>query len=76
MPISPNPSTDKRLRVRRSEAPAYLGISQRQIDYRIANKELRTVRDGDGVFITMAELRRYSTTNHPPIRNKMRKEAK
>ena len=75
MPISRNVATDKRLRVRRSEAPAYLGISQRQLDYRIANKELRTVRDGDAVFISMAELRRYALTNHPPIRNKARKEA-
>lgn len=71
---SPNLANNKRLRVRRSEAPAYLGISQRQLDYRIANKEIRTVRDGDAVFITMAELRRYATTNHPPIRNKTRKE--
>jgi len=75
MPNSPDFQTDKRLRVRRSEAPAYLGISQRQLDYRIANKEIRTVRDGDAVFITVAELRRYATTNHPPIRNKARKEA-
>jgi hypothetical protein len=75
MPDSPDFRTDKRLRVRRSEAPAYLGISQRQLDYRIANKEIRTVRDGGAVFITVAELRRYATTNHPPIRNKTRKEA-
>jgi hypothetical protein len=72
---SPDRPTDKRLRVRRSEAPSYLGISQRQLDYRIANKELRTVRDGDAVFIPMAEHRRYASTNHPPIRNKARKEA-
>jgi len=75
MPDSPDFRTEKRLRVRRSEAPEYLGISQRQVDYRIANKEIRTVRDGDAVFISMAELRRYATTNHPPIRNKARKEA-
>jgi hypothetical protein len=75
MPDSADLPTDKRLRVRRSEANAYLGISQRQIDYRIARKELRTVRDGDGVFITIAELRRYASTNHPPIRDKARKEA-
>ena len=68
-------SSNKRLRVRRSEAPSYLGISQRQLDYRIASKEIRTVRDGDAVFISMAELRRYASTNHPPIRDKARKEA-
>lgn len=70
-----NMSTDKRLRVRRSEAPSFLGISLRQLDYRISQKEIRTVRDGDAVFITMAELRRYATANHPPIRDKARKEA-
>lgn len=75
MPSSPDLPSDKRLRVRRSEAPAYLGISQRQLDYRIASKEIRTVRDGDAVFITIAELRRYATTNHPPLRDKSRKEA-
>jgi hypothetical protein len=75
MPDSPDFRTERRLRVRRSEAPEYLGISQRQLDYRIANKEIRTVRDGDAVFISMAELRRYASTNHPPIRNKARKEA-
>jgi hypothetical protein len=75
MPDSPDLPTDKRLRVSRSEAPAYLGISQRQLDYRIASKEIRTVRDGDAVFISMAELRRYATTNHPPIRNKAHKKA-
>lgn len=75
MPISPNVETEKRLRVRRSEAPEYLGISQRQLDYRIASKEIRTVRDGNAVFIALAELRRYATTNHPPIRQKSRKEA-
>ena len=76
MTDSPDLSTNKRLRVRRFEAPAYLGISQRQLDYRIAQKEIRTVRDGDAVFILMSELRRYATTNHPPIRKKARKEAK
>jgi len=75
MPDSPDFRTNKRLRIRRSEAPEYLGISQRQLDYRIASKEIRTVRDGDAVFISMAELRRYATTNHPPIRKKARKEA-
>lgn len=75
MPDSPDFRSDKRLRVRRSEAPEYLGISQRQLDYRIANKEILTVRDGDAVFISMAELRRYATTNHPPVRKKARKEA-
>lgn len=76
MADSPDFRNDKRLRVKRTKAPGYLDISLRQLDYRIANKEIRTVRDGDAVFITMAELRRYATTNHPPIRNKARKEAK
>ena len=75
MPDSPDHPTDKRLRVRRSKAPEYLGISLRQLDYRIANKEIQTVRDGDAVFIVMAELRRYATTNHPPIAKRARKEA-
>lgn len=73
---SPQLQQDKRLRVRRSEAPAYLGISLRQLDYRIANKEIKTVRDGDSVFIGMAELRRYASTNHAPIRHKAGKEAR
>ncbi len=75
MSQTPDVNTDKRLRVRRSEAPDYLGISQRQLDYRISRREIRTVRDGDAVFITMAELRRYASTSHPPIRRKARMEA-
>jgi hypothetical protein len=72
----PDLTTDRRLRVRRSAAPWLLGISARQLDYRIANGEIKTIRDGRAVFIAMSELRRYALTNHLPIRRKPRAASK
>lgn len=76
MTTPPDLMTDRRLRVRRSAAPWLLGISARQLDYRIANREIRTIRDGRAVLIMMTELRRYASTNHLPIRLKPREEGK
>jgi hypothetical protein len=41
-----------------------LSISKRQLEYRIAHKEITTVRDGRRNLILMSELRRYARTNH------------
>ena len=51
----------KELRAYESDvAPQMLVVCQRAVDALI-----RTVRDGDALFIRMAELRRYATTNYP-----------
>ncbi len=76
MTTPPDLMTDTRLRVRRSVASWLLGISPRHLAYRIANSEIRTIRDGRAVLITMIELRRYASTNHLPIRFKPRAEGK
>ena len=55
---------DDRLRVSISEAARLAGIGKRTMESRIAQKLIRTVRDGKRVLIEMAELRRYCRTNH------------
>lgn len=55
---------DDRRRVSVAEAASLAGISKRMMEYRIAQKAIRTVRDGRRSLIEMAELRRYCRTNH------------
>lgn len=55
---------DDRLRVSIAEAARLAGIGKRTMESRIAQKLIRTVRDGRRVLIEMAELRRYCRTNH------------
>jgi excisionase family DNA binding protein len=57
-------SGDKLL-VGRSEAAQMLSISERALDYLVANKRLSTRRIGSRVLIPTAELRRYSRADHP-----------
>ena len=55
---------DDRLRVSSAEAARIAGIGKRMMEYRIAQKALRTVRDGRRVLVETPELRRYCRTNH------------
>lgn len=56
--------TEDRLRVSIQEGARLLSIGKRQLEYRIANKQISTVRDGRRSLILMSELRRYGRTNH------------
>ena len=56
---------DAKLLVSREEAAQLLSISQRGLDYLIANQRLPTRRIGGRVLIPVAELRRYARADHP-----------
>lgn len=56
--------SDDRIRVSIKEGARLLSIGKRQLEYRIANKEISTVRDGRRNLILLSELRRYARTNH------------
>jgi hypothetical protein len=49
----------------RQEASALLSISQRSLDYLIANKVLIVRRIGSRVLIPAPELRRFARADHP-----------
>jgi len=55
---------DDRFRVSVAEGARLLSISKRMLEYRIAAKQIRTVRDGHRVFILISDLRGYARTNH------------
>jgi excisionase family DNA binding protein len=54
-----------RLLVGRREAAIMLSISQRSLDYLIANKQLTTRRIGTRVLIALTDLQRYARADHP-----------
>jgi excisionase family DNA binding protein len=58
-------SPDARLLVSRDEAAQLLSISQRGLDYLIANRRLPTRRIGGRVLIPVADLRKYARGDHP-----------
>jgi excisionase family DNA binding protein len=53
------------LLVSRGEAAQLLSISQRGLDYLIANRRLPTRRIGGRVLIPVADLRKYVRGDHP-----------
>lgn len=55
----------EKLLVSRGEAAQLLWISQRGLDYLIANRRLPTRRIGGRVLIPVAELRKYVRGDHP-----------
>jgi excisionase family DNA binding protein len=55
---------DQRLLVDRRTAAQYLSISQRSVDYLIANGELHVRRIGTRVLIPNSELQRYALIDH------------
>jgi hypothetical protein len=56
-------SSDQKLLVSRHEAALRLSISERAIDYLIANKQTRLI--GSRVLIAVTELQRFSRRDHP-----------
>lgn len=58
-------SPDAKLLVSREEAAQLLSISQRGLDYLIANRRLPTRRIGGRVLIPVADLRKYARGDHP-----------
>ena len=69
-PLSADPSkipirTDDKILVSRREAAARLSISQRALDYLIANKTLSTKRIGTRVLIPIRDLQRFARADHP-----------
>jgi excisionase family DNA binding protein len=54
----------QRLLVDRRNAAQYLSISQRSLDYLLANGELVARRIGARVLIPLAELQRYAQKDH------------
>lgn len=58
-------AADAKLLVSRDEAAQLLSISQRGLDYLIANRRLPTRRIGGRVLIPVADLRKYARSDHP-----------
>jgi excisionase family DNA binding protein len=56
---------DNKLLVSRQEAAQMLSISERGLDYLIANKHLIARRIGSRVLIPVSELQRFSRRDHP-----------
>ena len=56
---------DEKILVGRAEAAGMLSISCRALDYLVANKQLLIRRIGSRVLIPVAELRKFSRSDHP-----------
>ena len=57
--------SEDKLLVGRAEAAQMLSISCRSLDYLIVNRQLSTRRIGARVLIPVADLVRFSKTDHP-----------
>ncbi len=55
---------EQRLLVDRRDAAQYLSISQRSLDYLVANGELNVRKIGARVLIPISELQRYAQVDH------------
>lgn len=56
---------EEKLLVSRGEAAQLLSISQRGLDYLIANRKLPARRIGGRVLVPVADLRKYAGGDHP-----------
>ena len=56
---------DTKLLVSRYEAAQCLSISERALDYLVANKQISTRRIGSRVLIAVSELHRFIRQDHP-----------
>jgi excisionase family DNA binding protein len=56
---------DEKLLLSRADAAQVLSISQRALDYLVANQQLPFRRIGGRVLIPVADLRRYARADHP-----------
>jgi excisionase family DNA binding protein len=64
-PVRAGLTADEKLLIGRQEAAAILSISQRALDYLVANKQLQVRRIGSRVLIPRSELLRFARTDHP-----------
>jgi len=64
-PVRDGLPADARLLVGRQEAAELLSISQRALDYLVANKQLQVRRIGTRVLIPRSELHRFVRGDHP-----------
>lgn len=55
----------EKLLVGRHEAAELLSISQRALDYLVANKQLQVRRIGSRVLIPRSELQKFARDDHP-----------
>ena len=58
-------TAEGKLLVGRHEAAKLLSISQRALDYLVANKQLTARRIGTRVLIPLSELQRFARADHP-----------
>jgi excisionase family DNA binding protein len=56
---------EEKLLVGREEAAEMLSISQRSLDYLLAQKQLTLRRIGSRVLIPVSDLKRFSNADHP-----------
>jgi excisionase family DNA binding protein len=61
----PQGYVDSKLLVSRHEAAQRLSISERALDYLVANKQISTRRIGSRVLIAVSELHRFIRQDHP-----------
>lgn len=55
----------ERLLIGRQEAARMLSISERAIDYLVANRQLSARRIGTRVLIPLSDLQRFARADHP-----------
>lgn len=63
-PTPPQLRIEERLLVDRKRAAQYLSLSQRSLDYLVANKQLAVRRIGGRVLIPLQELKRFARADH------------
>lgn len=64
-PVRSLASSEDRFLVGRREAARLLSISERSLDYLLANQQLHARRIGSRVLIAVTELERYARADHP-----------
>ena len=64
-PMRADDDPQGRLLVGRKDAAKMLSISERSVDYLLANQQLHARRIGSRVLIAVSELERYARADHP-----------
>lgn len=64
-PVRAAVAPEDKILVSREEAAQLLSISQRALDYLVANRRLPNRRIGGRVLIPVADLQKYARTDHP-----------
>ena len=64
-PTRAGDGTKNCLLVGRKDAARMLSISERSLDYLLANQQLHARRIGSRVLIAVSELEHYARTDHP-----------